>query len=466
VDPASETTWYADPDGNGVGEPANPVSACEATAGYVSTLATPDTDVCSSVVLDDTTDSGTVPGADFTFSRGDAFTVAFRASIDPAYNGYILTKGDNSTSEWSITAISTGTTTTTLCLTRQGLATLNCKTVDAGDYHHYAVAYNAGSSTWYEDGAALGTASGNIGTGSTTSALTFGNYPAGEYASMGEFDEVVVFASALSATDVANLYTESTRPDDYTSTVGWWRFDEGSGEETLDLSGRGNDMTLSGPSWTVDCLTDICASTAVDDATDYGTVRGGADIAYDPSWAFTLDFVADISPGTVGYVLVKGDATTTDWAVFADASLFPGIVTYSLMGPSGEIARVLTTSDAWHEVTITYDAGSVRMAIDGTVTATGTGMIGAATASDITFANSASGSDAAEGYFDRLAFLDGAATDAEIRGLYDGSLRWTDFTAVFAWSFDTYGATTIVDETENGYDITLSGTTGALECPE
>jgi hypothetical protein len=36
---------------------------------------------------------------------------------------------------------------------------------------------------------------------------------------------------------------------DEVGLVGYWRFDEGSGERTFDLSGNGIDATVVGPTW-------------------------------------------------------------------------------------------------------------------------------------------------------------------------------------------------------------------------
>jgi len=61
----------------------------------------------------------------------------------------------------------------------------------------------------------------------------------------GNVDEVSVYNSELTATDIETLYNSGT-PNDVSSLnpVGWWRFEEGSGTTATDSGSGGNDGTL------------------------------------------------------------------------------------------------------------------------------------------------------------------------------------------------------------------------------
>lgn len=62
----------------------------------------------------------------------------------------------------------------------------------------------------------------------------------------GLIDEVAIYNKALSSEGIWQLM--HTRPDSEPNLVGYWDFDEGSGQEAADSSGNGNDGTLgSGP---------------------------------------------------------------------------------------------------------------------------------------------------------------------------------------------------------------------------
>lgn len=61
----------------------------------------------------------------------------------------------------------------------------------------------------------------------------------------GYLDEMSIFDSALSASQISDIYNSGT-PTDLTSLspLGWWRFEEGSGTTATDSGSGGNDGTL------------------------------------------------------------------------------------------------------------------------------------------------------------------------------------------------------------------------------
>jgi len=253
TDAASQTTWYADPDGNSFGEPANFLMGCEQPDGYVSTLAGASDVWCGSGVWGDDVDIATIDGTDFAFSSTDAFTVSITADLDVTTSGYLVVKGDNSTSEWSITTVPAGVTdVATMCFNRQGLVQLVCLEVSTAGFHNYTWVYNAGTIEFYEDGVFSASETGNIGTASTL-ALSVGNYPGLNYSTYESMDDMAIWQGALSASDIASYVDGSLYATDLTGNLGWWRFDEGSGLSTGDLSGLSHAMNLSGVDWATTC---------------------------------------------------------------------------------------------------------------------------------------------------------------------------------------------------------------------
>lgn len=61
----------------------------------------------------------------------------------------------------------------------------------------------------------------------------------------GYLDQMSLFDSALSASQISDIYNSGT-PTDLTSLspLGWWRFDEGSGTTAIDSGSGGNNGTL------------------------------------------------------------------------------------------------------------------------------------------------------------------------------------------------------------------------------
>ena len=80
----------------------------------------------------------------------------------------------------------------------------------------------------------------------TTQPLEIGRFTSGSYAD-GHIDEVAIFNTELSATDVENIYN-SGLPNDLTGTSGlvsWWRMGDGDTAPTItDNGGGGNNGTM------------------------------------------------------------------------------------------------------------------------------------------------------------------------------------------------------------------------------
>lgn len=93
---------------------------------------------------------------------------------------------------------------------------------------------------------------------STTSSSAGDNVAIGRretYYAKGRIDEVALYSSALSQSEVTDIYNSGT-PDDRSNDsnlLGYWRMEEGSGTTVADSSGNGNTATLTnGPTFSTD----------------------------------------------------------------------------------------------------------------------------------------------------------------------------------------------------------------------
>ena len=70
----------------------------------------------------------------------------------------------------------------------------------------------------------------------------------------GNIDEVAVFNSELSPSDVTAIYGTGvpTSLSSYSSLISWWRFEEGSGTTATDSGTGGNDGTITGATYQTD----------------------------------------------------------------------------------------------------------------------------------------------------------------------------------------------------------------------
>jgi len=138
------------------------------------------------------------------------------------------------------------------------------------DWHHLAAAWSTSSATnpggdgydLYLDGVKVGNAAGSSPPSSPyslSSAFRVGQRANGAYAFAGLMDEVAIFDSTVSSSDVATIYNSGT-PGDLTdlSPAGWWRMGDivgGSGTSIPDQGGEENDGTLNGATFTTDVPT-------------------------------------------------------------------------------------------------------------------------------------------------------------------------------------------------------------------
>jgi hypothetical protein len=128
---------------------------------------------------------------------------------------------------------------------------LSSGTFNTNTWYHVVGVINGTSKEVFVNGSSLGTATTQSPSGSNGDNLTIGNLPTIAFGSnpfAGLIDEVAVFNSALSSSDVTTIYNNGTPTDISTfSPVGWWRMgdnDSGTGTTVTDQGSGGNDGTL------------------------------------------------------------------------------------------------------------------------------------------------------------------------------------------------------------------------------
>lgn len=205
---------------------------------------------CSSTKWNSAFDVGIVAAdSALNFAPGQSFSVGFWALMSSKTFQHLVVKGDNGTNEWSITYV---VGSHELCLNKQGMAVIGCGPVAADEWHHYVVAYEAGKTVVFMDGAEVGTGVGNIG-GPHSTPLKIGNFEAGLNGLKGLLDELAIWEHALSAAEAASLHDRTKRPADLAGLVAEWAFDEGSGSTVADGSGHGHILLLSNVGWEAEC---------------------------------------------------------------------------------------------------------------------------------------------------------------------------------------------------------------------
>jgi len=210
----------------------------------------------------------------FSFGDGDddsAFSISAWIKMDVAANFRIASKGlDGTSGEWQFYLNSSGYLGVLLIDEDQSGVyeyTNSDSTLTTGIWYHVACTYNGVGGTsantgikLYVNGVEQGYSRGGNGAYDSMvngSADVWIGRQESTY-SNGKIDEVAIWNTALSAGDVAALYSARGTADlnddgNSSNLVGWWRFEEGSGTSVTDSSTNSNTGTLTnGPAYSTD----------------------------------------------------------------------------------------------------------------------------------------------------------------------------------------------------------------------
>ncbi len=199
---------------------------------------------------------------------------------------------------------------------------------------------------------------------------------------LGKIDEVAVFNSELSASDVTNIYDNGV-PNDISSLspLSWWRCGDGDTSPTLTDNGSGgNDGTMTNFStFSTDVPkfnTKSIALDGVDDSVNIGTTSLGITTALSVSvWVKTTR-----ATGTFAQIIGEyrwGVTTQRNWILYlSNTANRIGFLNYNDDGQR-PINTVVDVSDAniddgnWHHVLVTWDnttnTNSFKIFFDGDI---------------------------------------------------------------------------------------------------
>jgi hypothetical protein len=181
----------------------------------------------------------------------------------------------------------------------------------------------------------------------------------------GTMDEVRIYKKALSSLQIDSLYQVDggTRPVLAANLIAWYDFEEGSGTQVLDKSGKGHDGTLTGTAtWAADGVSGnslhlggtvgvrIPASpdfTALSDFTVSSWVWQDVQTLDEPVWEFAE---ANHFPGSSFWVNTNGNQ-----------KVFQGMVYSNLNSTTYQPTELVSGSAAaalsrWNNLTLTYKA--------------------------------------------------------------------------------------------------------------
>ncbi len=130
-----------------------------------------------------------------------------------------------------------------------------------GNWHHLCFVFDNSTTTSvvYEDGVAVITDASTTGTlNSASDTFYIGADPSGANAIEGNIDEVAVFNSALTPSEIAAIYNSGNPQSlDSYSPLGWWRMGDGDTYPTLTDNGSGGNNGTMTNMVSGDIVTDV-----------------------------------------------------------------------------------------------------------------------------------------------------------------------------------------------------------------
>jgi len=363
------------------------------------------------------------------------------------------------------------------------------------NWHHVVYVRDSGTHKLYLDGSDMslgGTPSSTTGA-SAGQNFSIGNlrYYSGYFG--GVIDEVAVFSSALSASNVTAIYNSGVPADlSSYSPVHWWRMgdnDGGTGTTITDQGSGGNDGTLTnGPTFSTDVPTAPPAfstySIDLDGITDYVSITPSSSIdLYGVSFWINCDFTIDKNT-TRGVLLAPGG---TNWFLGLGGN-FTGTLTDEIISINtgaryGYCSSTDTISTGWHNIIAAWSTSSATTGGDGydiyldgvkvgnqSNTTYGAATLFSIPTSEIRFGERF-GAFPYPGLMDEVAIFDSTLSASDISTIYNSGTpsNISSLSPAGWWRMgenDGATGTTITDQGSGGNDATLvNGPTFSTDTP-
>ncbi|MCP4111319.1 MAG: hypothetical protein GY749_38290, partial [Desulfobacteraceae bacterium] len=198
-----------------------------------------------------------------TLNDQSSGTIETWAYFDAVADEVIFAKQHDGVNSYSI--FSVGFTATTGGMTQSGTSgylyfhprnssqnATSTSTVSAGIWTHVAVTFDSTQATFYIDGTEAGTTSGDFSIPDDLSptSTSIGAWVSHDHYLDGQMDELRIWSTARTEDEI-QTYMNTTVLGTESYLEAYYRFDQSSGDELIDLTANDHDGTLSGdPTWT------------------------------------------------------------------------------------------------------------------------------------------------------------------------------------------------------------------------
>ena len=419
-----------------------------------------------SVKLDGSNDYVDISGVSSSLNSASAFSISLWYKTSNTSKG-LIGGGTSSTNAFWISRISNSRVFFNV---RNGASTYLTADVSNPDnvWNHVVAIANGSSSSVYVNGSQVvtGTLPSLSSTGANNTGI--GYIPAlGSYYINAYIDEVGIWDSALSASDVSSIYNSGTPADiSSLSPVGWWRMgdnDGGTGTTATDQGSGGNDGTLTnGAFFSPDAPYAFSNqySVSLDGTNDYMDIPDSTALE---TTAFTWSawfYCTAINRYNIIVDTATNSATFNGYEIFV-VNTTNKIRFASYSGNDYIDSTTTVAANTWYHVAATHESGSDKLYVNGSLEATGS----ASNFSVSDTANLRIGSSSVfnlyhKGLIDEVSFFNSALSASDVSSIYNSGVPndISSLSPVGWWRMGDNGGATGTTITNQGSASSIDGT--------
>jgi len=176
----------------------------------------------------------------------------------------------------------------------------------------------------------------------------------------GLIDEIYLYQNCLEPSEIYNYYLQS-KPEE-TSLISYWRFDEATGNQTLDSIGE-NDGTIHDSTWTNNGVNES--------ALEFNGQISWVEIPDSNSLDTTEEITISLWTKTLDQItakLVEKDTWNSGWSIHQDVWDGWKATLHMANGTTIDLewGEGLPELDTWYHIAVTYDGSNFKMYVNGT----------------------------------------------------------------------------------------------------
>jgi len=296
----------------------------------------------------------------------------------------------------------------------------------------------------------------------------------------GRMEEMRIWDRAISQSEIQAKMCQDLVPSNETGLRAYWKFNEGSGSQVLDLTANSFNGVVNSSSWAIDSP---CGATPSNYALSFNGVNNNDNMGNSAgNGVRTIDFwfkpAVNMSPSTTatGWTLISRDDNTqfseygiyirgTDWTGAGNVGKLCFWIRYS-----GTLHEIMSNQNTWTGGTWYHVAGvldptsGMKLFINGTaqtnIDASATSATMTDNSSPVNLGSWGPSLRFFNGRMDEMRLWNRALSPSEIQAKMCQDLTPANETGLQAyWKFDEGSGSQLLDETVNAFTGTVNGTT-------